>query len=68
MKTRILGIISVDFDVINQMLLRYSALVRHWRKIRSRMGQYINYLNILRSMTQPGEKYCTLFSLHMVYL
>jgi len=34
LKLGLLGIISVDFDVIDQLLIRYSAFIRHWRKIR----------------------------------
>jgi len=35
MYTKLLGIISMDFDVINycQLLFRYSGFVRYWRKM-----------------------------------
>jgi hypothetical protein len=26
-----MGIISVDFDIIDQLLIRYSAFIRYWR-------------------------------------
>jgi hypothetical protein len=29
----ILGIISVDFDMTDQLLIRFSAFVRYWRRI-----------------------------------
>jgi hypothetical protein len=29
---KLLGSISVDFDVTDQLLLRFSAFVRYWRK------------------------------------
>jgi hypothetical protein len=40
----IIGIIIVDFDIIVQLLIRYSAFVRYQRKSESIMGQYISYL------------------------
>jgi hypothetical protein len=33
-----------DFDVIVQLLIRYFAFVRYWRKNGSTMGLYISYL------------------------
>jgi hypothetical protein len=38
---KLLGIISVGFDVTNQLLIRFSAFVRYWRKNWSTMRQYI---------------------------
>jgi len=29
---KLLGIISVNFDVIDQLLIRYSVFTRYWRK------------------------------------
>jgi hypothetical protein len=34
---------NVDFDVTDQLLTRYSAFVRYWRKCWSVMGQYVIY-------------------------
>jgi len=34
----------VDFDVIDQLLIRYSEFARYWRKNGSTVGQYIKYL------------------------
>jgi hypothetical protein len=39
----ITGIISVGFDVTNQLLIRFSAFTRYWIKNGSTMRQYINY-------------------------
>jgi hypothetical protein len=39
----IMGIISVGFDVTDQLLIRFSAFVRLWRKNGSTMSQYICY-------------------------
>jgi len=41
---KLLGINSVYFHITDQLLLTYSALIRHWRKNGSTMGQCINYL------------------------
>jgi hypothetical protein len=30
---KLLGVISVDLDVIDQLLIRYSAFVRYWREM-----------------------------------
>jgi len=66
---KLLGIINVDFDVIGQILYRYSIFVTHSRKIWSIMGQYISYLYTSRkSMTHSGEKYCTTFPLNLVHI
>jgi hypothetical protein len=45
---KLLGIISVDFSVTDQLLIRYSAFICYWRKSGSIMEQYISYLKILR--------------------
>jgi hypothetical protein len=29
---KLLGIISVDFDITDQLLIRFSAFIRYWRK------------------------------------
>jgi hypothetical protein len=39
----LLGIISVGFDVTDQLLIRFSAFVGYWRKNGSTMRQYISY-------------------------
>jgi hypothetical protein len=39
---KLLGAISVGFDVTDQLLIRFSALARYWRKNWS-MRQYISY-------------------------
>jgi hypothetical protein len=58
----------VDFDVIDQLLIRYFAFVRYWRKYGSTMGLYISYLQIsVKPMIQLGGKYYTRFSLNLVY-
>jgi len=40
----LLGIINVDFNITDQLLIRYSVSIRYWRKNGSIMGQYISYL------------------------
>jgi hypothetical protein len=39
----LLGIISVGVDETDQLLIRFSAFVRYWRKNGSAMRQYISY-------------------------
>jgi hypothetical protein len=39
---KLLGIVSVDFDVTDQLMIRISAFVRYWRKNGSTMRQYIS--------------------------
>jgi hypothetical protein len=41
---KLLGIVTVDFDVIDELLINYSAFVRYWRRSGGMMGQYISYL------------------------
>jgi len=44
MLMKLLGIITVNFDMRDQLLIRFSAPIRHCRKNGSKMGQYISYL------------------------
>jgi len=32
MQTKLVGIISVDFNITDQLLIKYSVFVRYWRK------------------------------------
>jgi hypothetical protein len=45
---KLLGTISVDFDLTYQLLIIFSAFVRYWKRSGSTMGQYISYLHISR--------------------
>jgi hypothetical protein len=38
-----LRIISVGFNVTDQVVIRYSAFIRYWRKNGNTMRQYISY-------------------------
>jgi hypothetical protein len=68
MQMKLLGISSVDFDVIGQRLIRSSISVRYWRKSESTMVEYISYLQISRNlMIQLGGKHYTTFSLSLEY-
>jgi hypothetical protein len=40
---KLLGITSVGFNVTDQLLIRFSAFVRYWRKNESTMNKYISY-------------------------
>jgi hypothetical protein len=59
----------VDFDVANQLLIRYLSLVRY-RKIKgSIIGEYTSYLEISRRHTPHSwGKHRKIFSLNLAYL
>jgi hypothetical protein len=59
---KLLGITSVDFDIIGQLLIKFSVSGRYWRKNGSIMIQYISYSWISTKPTfQLGGKYYTIF-------
>jgi hypothetical protein len=66
MQMKILGIISVDFNVTDQLLIKYFAFVRYWRKNKSTMGEYISYLSFHAGLCQ--KYYCTIISLDLVHI
>jgi hypothetical protein len=39
---KLLMTISVDFEVTDQLMMRFSAFIRDWRKKGSTIKQYIN--------------------------
>jgi hypothetical protein len=45
MYIKLFGAISMNFDITNQLLIRYSAFFTYWGKDGNIMGQYINQLN-----------------------
>jgi len=60
-----LGIISVDFDIMDQLLIRYSAFVRYW-------GEKWEYDRTVHKLFKDfekacdfGEKYCIIFSMNL---
>jgi hypothetical protein len=59
---KLLGIINVDSDVIDQLLIRFSAFVRYWRKNGSTMRQYISYLDYKKAYDSVRRDFCTIFS------
>jgi len=65
---KLLWIISVGFDVIDQLLIRYPVFLRYWRKSGRLMGQYVSYFIDFEKAYDSGEKYCKIFSLNLVYL
>jgi hypothetical protein len=59
MHMKLWATINLDFNVKNQVLLRYSIL----KKTVSVMGQYISYSQTpRRPVTQSGEKNYTIFT------
>jgi hypothetical protein len=65
---KLFGITHVGFDVTDQLLIRFSAFVRYWRRDGSTMRQYISYSKASRKpLIQLGRKYCTIFSYSLGY-
>ena len=59
MQRKLLGIISVDFEVIVQILIIYSTFVQYLRKNGNTMKQCISYLQTSRKLKiQLGGKSC----------
>jgi hypothetical protein len=59
---KILGIISVGFDIADQLLIGSFAFVKYWRRNGSTMRHYISCSwTFKKSMIQLGGKYCTIF-------
>jgi hypothetical protein len=68
MKKKLCGIIFVNFDIIDELLIRYYACVRYQRKIGSAMGEYTNYLRISRKpVIHLRGKYFTTFSFNSIH-
>jgi hypothetical protein len=60
---KILGIISVGFDVRDQLLARIFAFARFWRKKWEYNEQYLSYSWILgRHIIHLEGKHCAVFS------
>jgi len=62
MQAKLLGIITVDFDVTDELLIRYSAVIRFWIRNGNTVFMYF------KNTCNLGEKYCTILSLNLVYL
>jgi hypothetical protein len=66
MQRKLLGIISVGFDVTGQLMIVYSAFVKYSRKNDNTMRQCISYLEISRKrMIQLGGRSCIIFLLSL---
>jgi hypothetical protein len=60
---KLLGIFGVGFDITDQLLIRFFAFIRYWRKNGSKMGQYISQSwSSRKPMIELGRKYCVIFS------
>jgi hypothetical protein len=55
----------MNFNITNQLLIRYSVYIRYWRKYGSTVT--VDQLFIDSEKAQ-GQKYCTTFSLNLLYL
>jgi len=67
MQSKLLGIINVDFDTTDQLLIIYSAFIKYLRKNGNKMKQCIIYLLASsKHMIQLGWRSCIIFSLRFV--
>jgi hypothetical protein len=55
----------VDFDIIDKLLIRYSAFIIYWRKSGSIMGQYINYLDLKKACDSVRRE--VLYNIHIKF-
>jgi hypothetical protein len=56
---KLLGI-ALGFDIAVELLIRYSAFLRYWKKIGSTIRRlYIDF--------KKGRKYCIVFSMSLEY-
>jgi hypothetical protein len=68
MYMKLLGIMSVGINVTDQLLIRFFAFVRYWRKNGSTMRQYSSYSKTSRKlMIELGRKCSTTFSKSLGY-
>jgi len=66
---KLLGIISADFDITDQLLIKYSTIVRYWRKYGNIIRQLIiDYEKVYDSVSTEVWKYSTIFLMNLVYL
>jgi hypothetical protein len=57
MQTKLLTIISVDFDMTDQLLIVYCTFVRYCKKNGSTMGQYTSYfVNFKKAYDSVSKK------------
>jgi hypothetical protein len=69
MQRKLLGIISVGFDVTGQLLIIYSAFIKYLRKNENTTRRCISYLQTSRKhMIQLGRRSCIIFLLEPVSL
>jgi hypothetical protein len=68
MQIKLLGITYVDFNVMDQQLMKFSISGRYWTKNGGIMVQCIRYSEIPRGpIIQLGGKYYTIISLSLEY-
>jgi hypothetical protein len=54
----IIGVINMGYDVTDQLLIRYAAFDKHWRKNMNTMGKYTENYRLLESQ-QFGYDVCS---------
>jgi hypothetical protein len=69
MQKKLLGTISVDFDVTGELQIIYCVFVKYLRKNENTMRQHISYLYSSRKpMIQLGGRFSIILSLSLVSL
>jgi hypothetical protein len=67
MQTKLFGIFSMDFDVIDQQLIRYSAFVRLKKKWEYNKTVYKLFIDFKKAYDWLEEKCYTTFSLNFIH-
>jgi hypothetical protein len=64
---KLLGIISVNLNATNQLLIIYCAFIKYLTKNEDEMKQFISYIYKVskKPMIQVGERSCIIFSLSL---
>jgi hypothetical protein len=63
---KLLGIISVGFDITDRLLIRFSAFVRYWRKDGSTMRQYVSCSDFKKAYDSVKKEILLQFSLRIL--
>jgi hypothetical protein len=56
METKLFGIVIVDYNIISELLIKYSAFIRYQRRNGSTVGQGTSCLQILESLWLKREE------------
>jgi hypothetical protein len=67
MSMKLLEITSVGFDVTDQLLIRFSAFVRYWKKWKYNETVHELFIDFNKVYASVWGKYCTIFSKSLGY-